>query len=96
MIAAASGSARLKGTQAVQAAVTKMASGAGKSTIFATGGKLAAPEAALVNCAYSIAQDFDDIIWMGHTCHSAVFASLAVAEHEGSGTRAFDGGGDRQ
>jgi hypothetical protein len=29
-----------------------------------------------------MAHDFDDVVWMGHTCHSAVFASLAVAEHE--------------
>lgn len=30
-----------------------------------------------------MAHDFDDIVWMGHTCRSAVFAPLAVAEHEG-------------
>jgi hypothetical protein len=36
-----------------------------------------------------MAQDFDDIVWMGHTCHSAVFASLAVAEHEGRDARAM-------
>jgi 2-methylcitrate dehydratase PrpD len=34
-----------------------------------------------------MAHDFDDIVWMGHTCHSAVFAPLAVAEKEGSGAR---------
>ncbi len=36
-----------------------------------------------------MAQDYDDIVWMGHTCHSAVFASLAVAEHEGAGAARF-------
>jgi hypothetical protein len=37
----------------------------------------------------SMAQDFDDIIWMGHTGHSAVFASLAVAEAEGASVDDF-------
>lgn len=54
----------------------------GRSTILATGQRCAPTDAALVNAGYSMAQDFDDIVWMGHTCHSAVFASLAVAEHE--------------
>ena len=47
------------------------------------------PPPALANAAYSMAQDFDDVVWMGHTCHSAVFASLAVAEHEGAGAHAL-------
>src|SRR5262249_3791992 len=41
-------------------------------------------DAALANAACSMGQDFDDIVWMGHTCHSAVFAPLAIAEHEGA------------
>jgi 2-methylcitrate dehydratase PrpD len=58
--------------------------GGGASTVLATGERHAPAQAAFVNAAYSMAQDFDDIIWMGHTCHSAVWAALAVAEHEGA------------
>ncbi len=54
--------------------------GAGSSTNIGTGGKMATASAAYINTCYSMAQDYDDIIWMGHTGHSAVFASLAVAE----------------
>ena len=43
----------------------------------------------MANAAFSMAHDFDDIVWMGHTCHSAVFAPLAVAEHEGASTTAL-------
>ncbi len=64
-------------------------SGPGNATVFASGRKLPPVEAAWVNAAYAMAQDFDDIIWMGHTCHSAVFASLAVAEHEGASSEAM-------
>lgn len=59
----------------------------GRSTVLATSERLGPADAAFANTAYSMAQDFDDIVWMGHTCHSAVFASLAVAEHEASSTR---------
>ena len=61
-------------------------SGPGRSTLLATGERCGPADAALANAACSMAQDFDDIVWMGHTCHSAVFASLAVAEHEGRST----------
>ncbi|MCB9561901.1 MAG: MmgE/PrpD family protein [Kofleriaceae bacterium] len=61
--------------------------GAGPSTVVATGARLAPADAAFVNAAFSMAQDYDDIIWMGHTCHSAVFAALAVAEAEGKDGR---------
>lgn len=56
----------------------------GPCTIVATGEKAQPLTAAAVNAAYAMAHDFDDIIWMGHTCHSAVFASLAVAEQRGA------------
>lgn len=58
-------------------------SAGGRSHVVATGACLEPAAAAAVNAASSMAHDFDDIVWMGHTCHSAVFASLAVAEHEG-------------
>ncbi len=54
--------------------------GTGPSTILPTGVRTDPAAAAYVNAAYSMAQDFDDIIWMGHTSHSAVFAALAVGE----------------
>jgi 2-methylcitrate dehydratase PrpD len=60
---------------------------AGRATVVATGQKLGPADAALANAAFSMAQDFDDIVWMGHTCHSAVWAPLAVAEHERASTR---------
>ncbi len=69
------------------ALLTALPSGAGPSTILATGKRVAAADAAFVNAAFSMAQDFDDIIWIGHTCHSAVFAALAVAEAEGRSSR---------
>ncbi|MFA6034782.1 MAG: MmgE/PrpD family protein, partial [Myxococcota bacterium] len=52
------------------------------STVLASGGRCGPAEAAMLNAICSMAFDYDDIVWMGHTCHSAVFASLAVAEHE--------------
>jgi len=58
--------------------------GGGRSTALCDGSKHAPHDAALDNAAHSMAQDYDDIVWMGHTCHSAVFAALAVAEHEGA------------
>ncbi|MBZ0233548.1 MAG: MmgE/PrpD family protein, partial [Deltaproteobacteria bacterium] len=56
--------------------------GPGRATVLTTGERLAPVDAAWVNAAASMAHDYDDVVWMGHTCHSAVFASLAVAEHE--------------
>lgn len=62
---------------------------AGRCTVAGHSRKFGPIDAAVANAAYSMAHDFDDIVWMGHTCHSAVWASLAVAEHEGCDTRAF-------
>lgn len=61
----------------------------GRSLVIATGQRLEPVAAAAVNAAFSMAHDFDDIVWMGHTCHSAVFAALAVAEHEGASSADF-------
>ncbi|MCE9572860.1 MAG: MmgE/PrpD family protein [Deltaproteobacteria bacterium] len=68
----------------ISALLDNLALGAGPSTVLPTGARLPPAAAAFVNCAFAMAQDFDDIIWMGHTGHSAVFASLAVAQAEGS------------
>ncbi len=83
MVAAAHAGARSTDAQAVLAGGAAMA-GPGRSTVLGTGKRLAPADALSANAACSMAQDFDDIVWMGHTCHSAVFASLAVAEHEGA------------
>ncbi len=80
MIAAAHASARAPATRHLLSALPPST---GPATIIATGRRVPPAEAAFVNAAYSMVQDFDDIIWIGHTCHSAVFAALAVAEAEG-------------
>lgn len=85
MAAAASATARTGIAKPVVDAVAAMGS-SGRSTSLADGARLAPVEAAIVNAALSMAHDFDDIVWMGHTCHSAVFAALAVGEHLGSTT----------
>jgi 2-methylcitrate dehydratase PrpD len=86
MVAAVHAAARSREPRAVAAAVPAFA-GAGRATVLATGSRLGPADAALANCIHSMAQDFDDIVWMGHTCHSAVFGALAVAEHEGRDAR---------
>ena len=58
--------------------------GSGASTALASRERHAPAQAAFCNAMLSMAQDYDDIIWMGHTGHSAVFASMAVAEAEGA------------
>jgi len=80
MVAAAHASA---GSAETLRMLLALPSGHGPSTILADGGRAPPAAAAFVNAAFSMAQDFDDIIWIGHTCHSAVFAALAVAEAEG-------------
>jgi 2-methylcitrate dehydratase PrpD len=59
----------------------------GRCTIIPTGEKTSLLNAVLANSAFSIAYDFDDYMFMGHTCHSSVIASLAVAEENGLGGR---------
>ncbi len=54
----------------------------GAATALPTGEKVAPYAAVLCNAALSMAQDFDDYLFLGHTGHSAVIASLAVAEAE--------------
>ena len=51
---------------------------------------MGAVDAAMANAAMSMAHDFDDIVWMGHACHSAVFASLEAW----MGSAGQDGGDD--
>ena len=89
MIAAVYASSRLEEAQAVERGALASTGEHGRATLLSTGKKTNPVDAAAINAAYSMAQDFDDIIWMGHTGHSSVFASLAVAEHEEANTREF-------
>lgn len=52
----------------------------GDVTIIPNGDRTSLHDALLVNSAYSMALDYDDYLFMGHTGHSAVFASLMMGE----------------
>lgn len=88
-LCAAMAGARSHESASVLPAVRALAAGAGRCSVVGTAERLGPVEAAVVNAAHSMAQDYDDIIWMGHTCHSAVFAPLAIAQHERLDARAF-------
>jgi 2-methylcitrate dehydratase PrpD len=53
---------------------------AGRASVIGGSEKLAVHEAVLVNSAASMALDYDDYLYMGHTGHSSVLASLALGE----------------
>jgi 2-methylcitrate dehydratase PrpD len=57
-------------------------SGSGPCTVLA-GGKTDAATAYFLNAICSMRHDFDDYLFMGHTGHSSVFASLAACEEAG-------------
>ncbi|MHB8879287.1 MAG: MmgE/PrpD family protein, partial [Myxococcaceae bacterium] len=82
MVAALHAAARSPEVACVLEGARAFSGDGGRSTVLATSERRGPADAALVNAACSMAQDFDDIVWMGHTCHSAVFSALAVAEHE--------------
>lgn len=63
--------------------------GAGPCTAIPSGEKLPLHDAVLVNSAFSMALDYDDYLYMGHTGHSAVLATWAIAEAEKCSTRDF-------
>lgn len=52
----------------------------GKATILTLGKKTTAEYCAFVNALYSMSFDFDDYLFMGHTGHSSVLTSFAIAE----------------
>lgn len=81
MVATVHATAISGATKMIDRALDAIAS-PGRATVLTTGKKLGPVDAAYANAAASMAHDFDDVVWMGHTCHSAVFGSLAVAEHE--------------
>lgn len=86
MVAAVHASAASGAARPIERAALAIA-GPGRCTVLATGTRFGPVDAAWVNAAASMAHDYDDVVWMGHTCHSAVFAALAVAEHEGASAR---------
>ncbi len=56
----------------------------GRSTIFPTGERTSPARALFVNSSMSMAFDYDDYLFLGHTGHSAVFTSLALGEETGA------------
>jgi len=83
MVAAVHAAEHSGDTASIHAGLGALCERGGRATVLATGARHAPHDAAFANAACSMAQDYDDVVWMGHTCHSAVFAALAVAEHEG-------------
>jgi 2-methylcitrate dehydratase PrpD len=61
--------------------------GAPEATCIPSGERTALHHALYANAALSMALDYDDYLFAGHTGHSAVLASLAVAEQRGLGGR---------
>lgn len=55
-----------------------------RCTVFATGDRLGHHDAIFANACASVAFDFDDYVFAGHTGHSAVCAGLAYGELDGA------------
>lgn len=70
--------------QAVRRAVLGWAR-PGPCCVIPDGDRLTLPEALTINSAYSMALDYDDYLFLGHTGHSAVLGSLAVCQEQGLG-----------
>ncbi|MBU4240088.1 MAG: MmgE/PrpD family protein [Actinobacteria bacterium] len=62
-------------------------SGEGPCATYPGGGRTTFYSALLQNCSLSVALDYDDYLFLGHTGHSAVLAPLAVGEMRGADTR---------
>lgn len=72
--------------QAVLRAATKWRK-PGPCTVIPTGEQMALHEAIMVNSAFSMALDYDDYLYMGHTGHSAVLGAWAICEEERLSTK---------
>ncbi len=57
----------------------------GRALVLPGGDRTSPTVAAMANAAASMALEYDDYLFMGHTGHSAVLASLALAQEEGLG-----------
>ncbi|MFW6087241.1 MAG: MmgE/PrpD family protein [Myxococcota bacterium] len=86
IVAAAHAGARIGDAEPVLRS-TEAFGGGGNATVLGTGARSTPADAAFANAACSMAHDFDDVVWMGHTGHSTVLASLAVAEDRGADGR---------
>jgi len=86
VLAAIAASAHSQDAIRVRDAVMKWAK-PGACTVFANGERLGLHDAVTINTAWSMALDYDDYLYMGHTGHSAVLASWAIAESEKLSTR---------
>ncbi|MCC6903523.1 MAG: MmgE/PrpD family protein [Polyangiaceae bacterium] len=82
VIAAIFASAHSRDAGAVHRAVQGWAA-PGPASVLGSGERWAIHDAVLVNSARSMALDYDDYLYMGHTGHSAVLAGLALGEAEG-------------
>ncbi len=82
MLAAAFAAQAAPEAREVIDAADALGGNSGSATTLLDGQKRPILDAVLCNAAAAMTHDFDDIVWMGHTGHSAVFASLAVAESE--------------
>jgi 2-methylcitrate dehydratase PrpD len=63
--------------------------GAKEATMIPSGERVSLHNAIYANTALSMALDYDDYLFAGHTGHSAVLATLALAEHFGSSGKDF-------
>jgi 2-methylcitrate dehydratase PrpD len=61
--------------------------GSKEATLIPSGEKTSLHNALLANAALGMALDYDDYLFAGHTGHSAVLGSLAVAEAQNGGGR---------
>jgi 2-methylcitrate dehydratase PrpD len=61
----------------------------GSCTLLPNGEKTSSCDALFAHAACSMAYDFDDYCFMGHTGHSAILASLTLGEALGSGGKAI-------
>ena len=77
-----SGAACAPGRACQQAALALRSEGS--ATLLPSGHRVGAMAAVLANSAFSMAHDFDDYMFLGHTGHSAVLASMAVGEQTGA------------
>ncbi|MBK7580022.1 MAG: MmgE/PrpD family protein [Myxococcales bacterium] len=79
------------GQHSVDAAAVKSAAltfrPSGEARVIPTGERVGVRDAILINNAYSMALDYDDYLYMGHTGHSAVLVALALGEAEGHSAR---------
>lgn len=81
MLAAAHAGVHSRAARAVFAAVSKW--GEGTSPIVATGARVGLHAALLANAASTMAFDYDDYLFLGHTGHSAVWTPLLLGAEGG-------------